>query len=70
LGQFAAFDSEIQGNIADSSSTTELIKVQMNEFASLKAGASQDSSVLKFFAEIDEGLNSYNMNIDLLNRGA
>jgi hypothetical protein len=42
----------------------------MGEFTTLKAGASQDSAVLKFFSEIDEGLNSYNTNIDLLNRGA
>lgn len=42
----------------------------MGEFNTLKSGASSDSGVLKFFAEIDEGLNSYNQNIDLLNRGA
>lgn len=70
LGRLSSFETEIQGQSQESHATIEVVKIQMGEFTTLKAGASQDSSVLKFFAEIDEGLNSYNVNIDLLNRGA
>jgi len=42
----------------------------MAEFTTLRQGASQDNGILKFFAEIDDGLKSYNENIDLLSRGA
>lgn len=47
-----------------------MIQVQMGEFTTLKAGASQDTTVLKFFAEIDDGLKHYNENINLLSNGA
>lgn len=49
---------------------TDGIVAAMKEFNELKAGASQDKSVLKFFSEIDEGLRAYNENINLLSNGA
>lgn len=42
----------------------------MSEFNALKSSARGDDKVLKFFAEIDEGLKAYNENVDLLSRGA
>jgi len=42
----------------------------MAEFESLKAGCSQDSSVLQFFSSIDEGLKAFNDNVNLLSNGA
>jgi hypothetical protein len=42
----------------------------MQEFNGLKSGATEDSNVLKFFADINDGLKEYYENVNLLSNGA
>lgn len=70
IGKVRLQEDELAIQTAQSREVTDTIVGAMKEFNDLKAGASQDKSVLKFFSDIDEGLRAYNENINLLSNGA